>query len=87
MNIHELNLLVVEDDDFQRQTLLTMLRSLGVTTISGASNGKQALEHIRGVNSKPVDIALCDLNMPEMDGMEFLRTRRRWPSRRYPRRY
>ena len=73
MNIHELNLLVVEDDDFQRQTLLTMLRSLGVTTISGASNGKQALEHIRGVNSKPVDIALCDLNMPEMDGMEFLR--------------
>ena len=73
MKISDLNLLVVEDDDFQRQTLLNMLRSLGAVTIAGAGNGRQALEIIRGVNSRPVDIALCDLNMPEMDGMEFLR--------------
>lgn len=73
MRIDELNLLVVEDDDFQRQTLLSMLRSLGATSISGVSNGKQALEMIHRSDAKPFDVALCDLNMPEMDGMEFLR--------------
>src|ERR1035438_7030601 len=73
MNISELNLLVVEDDDFQRKMVINMLRSLGVASISDAGNGCEALEIIRGVSSKPVDVAICDLNMPEMDGMEFLR--------------
>src|SRR5271169_3346458 len=73
MKASELNFLVVEDDDFQRRMVVNMLRSLGATSISDAGNGKQALEMIRGANSKPVDVALCDLNMPEMDGMEFLR--------------
>lgn len=73
MKINELNLLVVEDDDFQRQMVVNMLRSLGVASISDAGNGRQALEIIRGANSRPVDVVLCDLNMPEMDGMECLR--------------
>lgn len=74
MRISELNVLVVEDDDFQRQTLANMLRSLGVTSIFGASNGRHALEIIHSNDSlKSIDVALCDLNMPEMDGMEFLR--------------
>ncbi len=73
MKANEPNLLVVEDDDFQRGMVVKMLRSLGATSICDAGDGKQALEMIRGANSKPVDIALCDLNMPEMDGLEFLR--------------
>ncbi|OGS90110.1 MAG: hypothetical protein A2Z95_08425 [Gallionellales bacterium GWA2_60_18] len=73
MKTNELNFLVVEDDDFQRQMLVNMLYSLGAASISGACNGRQALEAIREADAKPVDIALCDLNMPEMDGMEFLR--------------
>jgi len=73
MKLSDLNLLVVEDDDFQRKTVTNMLRSLGVTSISNAGNGREALEIIRGVNSRPLDVAICDLNMPEMDGMEFLR--------------
>ncbi len=71
MDPSELSLLVVEDDDFQRNMMVRMLRSLGVTSISDASNGKQALAMIRA--GRPVDVAMCDLNMPEMDGMEFLR--------------
>lgn len=73
MNINELNLLVVEDDDFQRQMIVKLLHSLGATSIRDAGNGKQALEMIRMADSRPVDIALCDLKMPEMDGMELLR--------------
>jgi EAL domain-containing protein (putative c-di-GMP-specific phosphodiesterase class I)/CheY-like chemotaxis protein len=73
MNISELNLLVVEDDDFQRRTLVNMLRSLGPASVAHAGNGKEALDIIRAAPVQPVHVAICDLNMPEMDGMEFLR--------------
>lgn len=73
MKMNEFNILVIEDDNFQRQMLVTMLRSLGVASIADANNGKQALDIIRDRNTSLVNIALCDLNMPEMDGMEFLR--------------
>lgn len=73
MKANELNILVVEDDDFQRQMIMKMLSALNVASIRGAGNGMQALEMIRGKNEKPVDIVISDLNMPEMDGMEFLR--------------
>jgi EAL domain-containing protein (putative c-di-GMP-specific phosphodiesterase class I)/CheY-like chemotaxis protein len=68
-----LNLLVVEDDDFQRHMVLKMLRSLGASSVSAAGNGKHALQVIRNQADHPMNVALCDLNMPEMDGMEFLR--------------
>jgi len=73
MNANELNFLVVEDDDFQRKILVNMLRSLGATSISDAANGQQALDILHSENAQLMDIAICDMNMPEMDGMEFLR--------------
>lgn len=69
----ELNILVVEDDDFQRQMVVNMLRSLGVTAVHAAGDGLQALGMIRETGKPPVDIAVCDLDMPAMDGLEFLR--------------
>jgi EAL domain-containing protein (putative c-di-GMP-specific phosphodiesterase class I)/DNA-binding NarL/FixJ family response regulator len=73
MNIGELNLLVVEDDVFQRQMIVQMLRSIGTVAIIEASDGNQALAVLHAAESKSVDIVICDLNMPEMDGLEFLR--------------
>ncbi|MGZ5050991.1 MAG: EAL domain-containing protein [Methylobacter sp.] len=73
MKPNKLNILVIEDDNFQRQMLVNMLRSLGLASIDDADNGRQALDIIRNKTASPVNIALCDLNMPEMDGMEFLR--------------
>lgn len=73
MKASELNILVVEDDDFQRRMVVNMLRSLGVIEICDARNGKQALSVLHAANAKTVDIAICDMNMPEMDGMELLR--------------
>ena len=73
MNNSELKLLVVEDDAFQRQLIVNMLRSLGVTAIFEAGDGKQALAVLRDAGAAPVDIVICDLSMPEMDGLEFLR--------------
>lgn len=73
MNMTDLSVLVVEDDDFQRNIIMNILSSLGIRLVFSASNGKQALDILRDMNSRPVDVALCDLKMPEMDGMEFLR--------------
>jgi EAL domain-containing protein (putative c-di-GMP-specific phosphodiesterase class I) len=72
METNKLNILVLEDDDFQRKMIIKMLATLDVN-ICEASNGVQALAILNAENSMPVDIALCDINMPEMDGMEFMR--------------
>lgn len=73
MKPSKLHVLIVEDDAFQRRIMTEILRALDINSISEAENGKQALDIIRDPPSTPINIAICDLNMPEMDGMEFLR--------------
>lgn len=63
--------LVVEDDDFQRRTVGRMLRSLGAREVREAGDGRQALASIQG--AALVNLVVCDLDMPEMDGMELIR--------------
>lgn len=72
-DLKDLCVLVVEDDDFQRRLLVSMLQSLGVSSIHGAQDGQQAIEILRQENKLPIDVILSDLNMPTMDGLEFLR--------------
>ncbi|MEQ1837600.1 MAG: EAL domain-containing response regulator [Candidatus Nitrotoga sp.] len=66
-----LNVLVVEDDDFQRLALVQMMLALGANEVLEAEDGEQALALIR--NSARVNLILCDLDMPGMDGIEFMR--------------
>jgi len=73
MKTDELHFLVVEDDDFQRETLVDMLLSLGAKSVRQAGDGRQALEILQASSSPAVDIVLSDLEMPEMDGMEYFR--------------
>jgi SARP family transcriptional regulator, regulator of embCAB operon len=63
--------LVVEDHDFQRRTALQLLRGLGITELTEASDGAEALELL--ARSAPPDVILVDLDMPGMDGVEFIR--------------
>jgi EAL domain-containing protein (putative c-di-GMP-specific phosphodiesterase class I)/DNA-binding NarL/FixJ family response regulator len=72
VSILDLNFLVAEDQSVQRMVLVTMLRSLGVQNVAEASDGRSGLDIIR--NAIPaIDIAIIDLNMPGMDGMELIR--------------
>ncbi len=68
-----LQVMVVEDHSFQRKVVVHMLQSLGVREVVQASNGKEALEKLDSRQVGALDIIFCDLEMPEMDGMEFLR--------------
>ena len=63
--------LVVEDDGFQRRAVVRMLRALGVQDVREAADGGQALALLR--DSTLPHLVICDLDMPEMDGMELLR--------------
>jgi len=69
----DLTMLVVEDHDFQRRTVAIMLRSLGAKQVLEASDGHQALALINNAAPATVDLVMCDLDMPGMDGMEFIR--------------
>ena len=64
--------LVVEDHPFQRQVLVGMLRDIGATDIIEAENGVAALAAFSRTDPA-IDLMICDLDMPEMDGVELLR--------------
>lgn len=63
------SVVVVEDHDFQRRTVVQLLRNLGVGTVTDAGGGADALQLLEG--GAP-DIIICDIDMPGMDGIEFV---------------
>jgi EAL domain-containing protein (putative c-di-GMP-specific phosphodiesterase class I)/AmiR/NasT family two-component response regulator len=67
-----LRFLVVEDHEFQRRVMVQLLRYMGARTVHAAADGAAALQVMRDPD-RPVDIVICDLSMPGMDGMEFIR--------------
>lgn len=71
-DISRFHFLVVEDDDFQREVLVMLLTNLGAKHILQAENGRAALQ-LLSAGEQTVDIILSDLDMPEMDGMTFIR--------------
>ena len=63
--------LVVDDSAYVRKMVTQMLsRSPFVEVVGTARDGKEALE--LAAELKP-DVITCDLNMPEMDGVAFVR--------------
>jgi two-component system, chemotaxis family, chemotaxis protein CheY len=68
-------LLVVEDNPDLRSALVEVLTDEGYSVLS-AENGEEALQVLSGVT---VQAILLDLEMPFMDGREFLRRRVKSP--------
>lgn len=67
-----LTVLVVEDDAFARKALVRQLRGLGADAVIEAGDGVQALAVLRE-RDNAVQLILCDLDLPRMDGLEFMR--------------
>ncbi len=66
-------ILVIDDHDFQRHTIARMLKSLGASEVLEAENGEEALALLGNPALAQPTIVVCDLDMPQMDGMEFIR--------------
>jgi CheY-like chemotaxis protein len=69
-----LNFLVVDDNAINRRVLVNMLLRLGYKNVLTSFNGQDAYETMRrnasGPASEVIDIVLCDLWMPIMDGFQ-----------------
>lgn len=65
--------LVVDDSATMRQLIVMTLKKMGCTLISEAANGKAGLEKLA---ASPVDVVLTDIDMPEMNGLEFIQQAR-----------
>ena len=66
------NMLLVDDNELVRETLLGLVSALGFR-VRAVSSGPEALE---ALDEDTYSFLLTDMKMPEMDGMELIRTAR-----------
>lgn len=65
-------ILVVDDDPLVQKILARMLRDLGQTKVLVATDGFTGIDII-AKRAHDIGLILCDLKMPGMDGVEFIR--------------
>jgi two-component system chemotaxis response regulator CheY len=67
-----ISVLIVDDSSVMRKIVERSLRQAGIeiAQVFEAGNG---LEALAALNEKKVNLVLCDINMPAMDGLEFVK--------------
>ena len=70
--MHEVRTLIVDDSSVMRKIVERALRQAGLDSlvVHEACSGTEGLEMLKAAQ---VDLILSDINMPSMDGLEFLR--------------
>src|SRR5260221_273950 len=71
--------MVIDDSAALRQTVLDALVEAGYEVI-GAADGQEALGMLDGIK---VDLMICDVHMPRMDGLTFVREVKRLADYRF----
>ncbi|MGA8864588.1 MAG: MASE3 domain-containing protein [Gallionella sp.] len=66
------SVLVVDDDVVVLQHMKRLLATLGVQQVLTAMNGLEAVKLV-STHGGELEVLICDLNMPEMDGVELIR--------------
>jgi two-component system chemotaxis response regulator CheY len=70
--MNSIRALIVDDSSVMRKIVERSLRQAGIelSQVLEAGNGAEALGVLR---EHRVDLVLCDINMPVMDGLEFVK--------------
>lgn len=63
-----MKILVVDDSSTMRRIIVNTLNQIGMNDIVEATDGRDALGKVQGI-----DLILTDWNMPEMDGLTFVK--------------
>ena len=68
-----LSILLIDDDEIERLKFKKVCNKFNSgNTISEAKNGEKALAILKS-KLKKFDLIICDINMPRMNGLEFLK--------------
>ncbi len=67
-----IRVLVLDDDKFMLEFVSRLFRELGVNEVFLAEDGAAGL-FVLSAQIEAVDLLICDIEMPGMDGIEFLR--------------
>ena len=67
-----LAIMVVDDDELGRKYLSSLLDGIGVGNALTAESGAGALRELEATDAD-VNLIICDVEMPEMNGFEFVR--------------
>ena len=73
------SLMIVDDSATMRKIIMRTVRMSGLEfdRTEEAGSGVEALQKLQG---GPVDVILCDINMPEMNGTELVKKARELPT-------
>ena len=71
--MNAVRVLVIDDQPQVRTAVCDVLRDLGVSDITEAGSGRSALSLVNAPGVR-FDLILCDLHMPERDGIEVIRS-------------
>ncbi len=66
----QIKFLAVDDSPTMRRIVVNTLKRIGYDDVIEAANGKDALAKLY---SEKVDVVITDWNMPEMNGLEFVK--------------
>lgn len=75
--------LIIDDDKLARKGLISMVswEKFGLTVVKDVANGMLALEFLKG---HEVDLAVVDLSMPVLSGLDFIKeSRKQYPRLKY----
>ena len=67
-----MKILIIDDSAIQRKLIIQAIRKAGFENeVLEASDGQDAIQKL-GTNHQDIGLILCDWNMPNMSGVEFL---------------
>ncbi len=64
--------MIVDNEAFSRKYVTRILEAIGIGAVETAMSGADALARLAKTDAD-IDLVICDIEMPEMNGYEFVR--------------